>query len=107
MCVFAVSAIALVDGHVVVRFDTGSGPATLRTPESVVLDVPQTIHVSINRDMIELQLGEGTTMTGTAPGPTVSFAPADETYLGSIPDTFAMPGSAPTLLGTCHLLYLH
>jgi dystroglycan 1 len=77
-------ALSLRDGHVVFQFDTGSGPADIRSSEKISVDEWVTVVVERNRQDGSLIVNDAVAVKGSVSGDTVGLNLKTSLYLGAV-----------------------
>ena len=75
-------SINLVEGHVQLRYDLGSGFANLTSPEKVTMGEWQSLKITRNQKFGTLQLNTGQMVTGLSPGSLTELNLELPLYLG-------------------------
>ncbi|XP_074597901.1 agrin-like isoform X2 [Brevipalpus obovatus] len=81
--------LSLVDNHLELIFDLGSGPAVLRTPENVSLDTWHSVKVVRHRRRGSLQLDKNTIIYGDSKGQLNELNLDSSFYIGGVPKTLS------------------
>jgi hypothetical protein len=83
-------ALLLLDAKPVLKFDLGSGAATISSPQSIPLGVFTTIELRRDGRMGELVISDVVVATGNSPGISVVANLMGPFYLGGVPDPAAI-----------------
>ncbi|GFN94235.1 pikachurin-like [Plakobranchus ocellatus] len=96
-------SLAVEGGHVVFRYDLGSGPAEIRSPYSIVINMWTLIKASRNGSMGRLEVNVDNVATGESQGTFNGLNVRGFLYLGRHPNHCLMPrsASAPLTLTGC------
>ncbi|CAG0907620.1 unnamed protein product, partial [Darwinula stevensoni] len=78
-------ALSLIDGHVELRYDLGSGSVRIKSPERVKPGTWHRVRAQRYRQDGRLVLDEGTWVSGSSPGHLTSLNVKELAYVGYVP----------------------
>ena len=79
-------SVVLVNGHVELRYDSGSGSAVIRHYQVVTMGRWNTIYIERNRQYGSLTVNQGNAVKGKSPGRTASLNLGSNLYIGGHKD---------------------